>query len=667
MKKSFLYITLSFLLLLISSCSEDFLNDNINANPTQSIAADSEIIISPAWDIADYQFVCINAGNTDFTVVNAPAWLEVETTSGSLTKTSSTEDIIMYQYSTGTIRCKANPNPDFAKIGVYMDNIEILVNGQNCYVPVMYVSEGNPSISVSSTLTISSDDYNYSYLSIGNTGDGILLWDVVSMPEWLKVDTNRQDASSVIIPQGSTGNLYLTFNSEAITSSDLTGNIVLKTNDKDNPEVSISVTADLGNPSYVDTYNGSAKIDFGRTETSQIFSFSNQGNGWLIWSLENLPEWLNVSQSNGVVNPYNSKDIRFTCNRDLLPDGQSNVKVLLKTNDPSKPTTEIIVLARSGNNYANIQAMEGNIVDATFDKNTNTMYYVTGQPNKLIAYDVTERLIRQEIVLDKAPISFAISDDFTRALVGQSGQISYINLQTQSVDNVFAVSGIAANIAFADNGWCIYTKPDVQWDNVYWVNLTDGTYSKGTGDNIYGDCLVEKVPNQNYIIGSDANDVYVYDTNLRQQTGNVFTAFREWWFVGNNLITNNGSIYRISDITSTDNNYSNNISAVGNLAYPERIYYGIPHIDYCANTHSIFGLSMETYDVVSNTIYQFEDNDYTIVNTYTYENNSPIDGSTLQQVQAHYLFANQEGTELSVLRKGVNNNNWSIEFIQVSE
>ena len=37
------------------------------------------------------------------------------------------------------------------------------------------------------------------------------------------------------------------------------------------------------------------------------------------------------------------------------------------------------------------------------------------------------------------------------------------------------------------------------------------------------------------------------------------------------------------------------------------------------------------------------------------------------EVQAHYAFANGAGTELSVLRKGIYNDNWSVEFIQIGK
>jgi len=168
MKKSFLYITVSFLLLAAFSCSNEFLNDNTEQKDI--LSGDSQIIISPSWDTDDYQFFCVNAGNADFTVESAPKWLEVETTTGKLT-TIQTDNTVSIQQSMGIIRCKAKVNPEFEKTGLYLDKIQISVNGKICYVPVMYVSEGNPKINVNTSLAI---DYN-PYLTIQNTGDGFLL------------------------------------------------------------------------------------------------------------------------------------------------------------------------------------------------------------------------------------------------------------------------------------------------------------------------------------------------------------------------------------------------------------------------------------------------------------------------------------------------------------
>lgn len=671
MKKNFLYITFSFLLLGTFSCSNEFLNDNIKQE-SNALSSDSEIILSPSWDTDDYQFICSNVGNADFTVENAPDWLEVETKTGKLT-VMQPNNFSPNQQSVGIIRCKAKINPEFEKTGMYLDKIQISVNGKTCYVPVMYISEGDPKINVNTTFTINYNDYN-SYLTIQNTGEGILLWDIVSMPEWLTIDANNFISSNVIIPQGSSYAVPLKFADNTTLSGILTGSIVLKTNDKNKPEVTISVTADLGTP-RLELYWYSASIDFGRTETSQDIYISNQGYGALVWSFEGLPEWLSVSKANGTLYSYFGENVTFACNRALLPDGQSEVKIILKTNDVNKPATEITVRARNGNNNANVRAVEGNIIDACYNKDADILYYVTSQPNKLIVYDTKTKSVAHEIALSKAPTCLTVSEDFAQALVGHGGMISYIDLQTNSVTKTIEVNGVLADIAFAANDWCAYTEGgnyDIQWTNIYWVNLTDGSYT--TGSMVYEDCVIKKVPNQDYIIGSEtemSSGFYVYDINTRTEKANIFGPTGNFWFIGNYIVSGNnsangnasGDVFRISDMTS-----QSNLSAIGRLQYPtdDGYYGGIPFIDYCPASHSIFGLRRIDWNTISSQIYRFEDNDYYLTKVYNYEDYYNING-TEQQVQAHYVFANGAGTELSVLRKTTDNNNWSIEFIQITD
>jgi len=68
-----------------------------------------------------------------------------------------------------------------------------------------------------------------------------------------------------------------------------------------------------------------------------------------------------------------------------------------------------------------------------------------------------------------------------------------------------------------------------------------------------------------------------------------------------------------------------------------------------------------------NIILQYKEQNYTEPITITYETTFNDSSQTAAyEVQAHYLFVNDAGTELSVLRKGIDNDNWSIEFIKMT-
>lgn len=638
--------------LFLFSCSDDFVNERLDI----SGVAESAIIISPEWEADDYQFQCEGAGNTAFSIAGKPDWLSVDDNSGSFVN------------GMATIHCKANAVADYSKTGIYID--QMLVDaGQKTYaVPVYYITEGNPSAQVSHTLTISYNNYN-APLRISNTGDGILLWDIAAMPDWLSVDMANFNMESIMIGEGAEALVPFILNAEKAINGNPSGTIVLKTNDKNNPQIEINVSADLGTPN-LSIYSYDLPVNFGTADSSKTLSFSNNGNGLLAWRIEGLPNWLTVSAASGISHSYSNTQIEFTCDRSKLEPGLNSATVYLKSNDPANPSYPITVLVRTPGGNANIRALEGNIADATFDKNTNTLYYVTGQPNKLVAYNVTTKTVLHEIALDKAPTCLAISEDFTKALVGHGGMISVLNLNSNSVTKTLQVTGILADIEFAANDWCAYTESgsyDIQWTNIYWVNLSDGGITKGS--SIYEDCQIKKVPNQDYIIGSErelSGGVYVYDTNNRGEKAKLFESFREFWFAGNYMVNSVGSVYRVSEMIAKDGYVTDGISPIGKLQYPTQSYNDIPWIDYCNTTHSIFGLAKQDYQTISSQIYQFEDNDYTLLKTYIYDNFYQPDPQTAAyEVEAHYVFANGAGTELSVLRKGKNNTSWSIEFIPV--
>ena len=64
------YRYIAFVLLLtVSACSNEFLNENLTTvnNPM----GESGIIISPTWDESDYQFSCPGMGDAEFEIVKS--------------------------------------------------------------------------------------------------------------------------------------------------------------------------------------------------------------------------------------------------------------------------------------------------------------------------------------------------------------------------------------------------------------------------------------------------------------------------------------------------------------------------------------------------------------------------------------------------------------------
>jgi len=643
------------LLYLLTACTNDFLNENLT--PVSFPVGESNIYISPDWQSRDYLFNLPSLKDADYEIVSKPSWLVIDAESGHLSD------------SIATVQCSAKKNAAFSAVGVYMDFMTVKAEGQNYKVPVAYITEGNPTVQVESSVALSYSYYGNLYLQIQNTGVGILMWDIVSMPDWLAVDTALLESGGIYISQYNSYNIPLVIKPGENASGSLTGKIVLSTNDKEHPRVTINVTADLGTAQL--NINSSA-INFASTETSKALNFSNYGSGTLVWKFEDIPDWLTITPLSGMYNPYTSYDnIIFSCDRAKLSPGQNTAIVNLKTNDSSHPSYSITVTAVAPGNNENIRAIVGNITDAVFNKNTNTLYYVTAAPNKFIAYDVTTRTILHDIALSKAPTCFAISEDWTRAAVGHNGTLSSIDLSGNTVAATYLSDYSVHDIAWGENDWFCFTQTGGSFSKLHWINTaTGGTYDT-SNSSLDGSSIIKKLPNQPYIIGtrnsSSPSGFFAFDIAGKSLKSYSHMDLTRFWMSedGVYVFASNLNVYRATSSTGSTDTFDADINAIGKITFASGYNYGLNFL-YHSN-HFLWVIQNDSYSSDSPaSIYQFEDNDYTQVKKYAYDLLYQPDAQTSSfSVSANYVFANNEGTEISVLCKGTTNNTWLIQFVPV--
>ncbi|KOH44471.1 BACON domain-containing protein [Sunxiuqinia dokdonensis] len=642
--------------ILFFSCSDDFVNERLDLS---GVAA-SAIIISPDWDTDDYQFECEGVGSAGFRIDSKPDWLSTDSHSGN------------FSSDVASIRCRANTVAGFSKTGIYVDQVLITASEKQYAVPVYYITEGNPSAEINRTFEI---DYNhyYSQMEISNSGDGILLWDIVDMPEWLSVDMSQFNLMSVVLGQGAAATIPFVLDAGKAAQSSLTGTITLLTNDKNNPQIDIAVSANLGTPRLT-VYSYYLPVDFGPTASDKSLSINNSGNGILTWKFEGLPDWLKVSPENGISYGYSDYEIMLTCDRSKLAPGLNSATIYVKSNDPTQPSYPISVFARAPGDNANVRELEGNLVDATFDQSTNTLYYVTSQPNQLVTYDVTSKAVLHEIALDKAPTCLAVSEDFTKAAVGHGGMISAINLNDYSVERTFEYGYTIYDMEWAKDDWFCYTKAGTYMNNLLWINISSSETAESDDNEMDEGTYLKKVPRQPYVIAarrhSSPSGITVFDLDTKLEKSYRHQSIGSYWFSadGQFMFESNGNVYRTNAVVAPSGWNVEYIAPIGQLQGSSAWSYEntFPWINHCDATHSIFGIKNQDYQTVSSLIYQFEDNDYTQVKTYMYDNLYQPDAQTpAYEVEARYVFSNGSGTELSVLRKGKDNNNWSVEFISV--
>jgi hypothetical protein len=657
MKNLIQYIIITIGLLLAFSCSNDFLTKE----PELASLESSTIIISPAWTEGDYSIYCQGVGNAKFTVAHAPSWLTVSPLSG--------------QFINGiaTLNCKANAFCDFTEIGIYNAFLTLSVEGKgNIAIPIVYIVEGNPIIETASRLTVKYDSFN-SELSVKNTGRGILIWNIAELPKWLSLNySGSNNRSPNLLPQGGEASMYLSYNSDILFQENLSGKIVIVCNDKNKPQVEVEVQMDWGNPLF--QYDGYNIMNFERTETIRLFEFSNQGKGLLVWKIEECPEWLSVSKTSGSLVPYSQERLTLTCIRNLIPPGLSTAIIYLKTNDKNTPSYPITVITR--NNVANpdnVKEITGNITDAYLDRQSDILYLTTNQPNRFLAYDIKNKTLVHELSLNYAPACFSLSEDRRKAVVGHSGYVTSVDIVNFSVTKTLEVNYNLFDIEWGAGSWYCYTPgEEVQHYYLQWKNLDTGEIYDARREDVwgngslYGRTLIKKIPRQDYIVASKLattpTGITVFDFQNRNPVRYFHEDIGNFWFSsdGNYLFSSRNQIYRTSLFFTTSDLL---IPPIGKFSpAPVRIHW----IDHHAVSHSVWVLSSSSdyYDDKQREIIQYDDNDFIRKTTSYYYDDYYND----RPVLAHYVFANNAGTELIVIRNATDGGAlWSLEFMPITK
>jgi len=652
MKNLISHFTVSIVLLLVFSCNNDFLK-----NDPAFFAESSTIVISPAWPAQDYSILCEGIGNAKFTISHAPEWLDISSQSGQFTN------------NIAILNCKAKVHKDFSEIGVYHSFVTLSVEGKgNLAIPVIYFIEGNPAIEVASSLNLGYNNWNnlfFGQLLVKNTGNGILFWEILELPEWLTNEQNNNNYNPYVLGQNGQGMVTISYNPNVPFQENLSGKIVLITNDKNKPVVEIDVKVDWGNP-VLDTWD--PNIDFGRTETTRYFSISNQGNGVLAWRIDSCPEWLTVSGTSGNLPIHMSTQLTFTCNRELVPSGENKIIIYLKTSDKNNSSYPITITAigRTVADPDNVKSIEGTISDACFDGQNNILYFTTVNPNRLIAYNVNLRTIVSELPLQNAPSCFSISKDGSRTIIGHNGYITVVDMNSFSATKTLAVDYNIFDIEWGDGDWVCYTPRTYMNNNLQWKNINTEQIYDTPYNGLHG-CLseksvIKKIPYQNYIIGSQtivsSSGIYLIDIRTRNIEMYFFQDLLGYldlslWFSqdGKYLYSALGDIFETSPLyTQTDLHYD----------LQKKRFSPDPSIVFWAYHDSA---AQSVWILATFSIIQYNDADFTSKATYYYD-----DVYNGRGVLAHYVFANKDGTELVVIRNATTGDAmWSLEFIPITK
>jgi len=154
--------------LLMSSCNNDFLE----TAPLNTLKSQDTIFITNKSGMVNFEMKVPGAGNASWRILQYPTAFNFEPFEGKMGNNSSVISII------------PSPVGDQYGYGYFQFPLVIDVEGVGLVeYPIIYLNFGNPTMYVYPSVDLGESESGS--INIENQGGGILLWEIISKPEWL--------------------------------------------------------------------------------------------------------------------------------------------------------------------------------------------------------------------------------------------------------------------------------------------------------------------------------------------------------------------------------------------------------------------------------------------------------------------------------------------------
>lgn len=401
-------------------------------------------------------------------------------------------------------------------------------------------------------------------------------------------------------------------------------------------------------------------------------SISNYNRpGILHWEIKELPSWINVSKTKGVLYPGKHENVGIYAIRDNLNKGDYTGRILVSTNmvENTKTIGVSMKVQYPSISGSNIQ-IEGNVVDADFCKKNGLLAIATKQPDRIYFYKPGGPVSIMEP--KKVPVCICLNENGD-ALVANftNTDVSLIDVEQKTILKNYQSGMIASDVNWGNNEW-VYLSPRSADSSrkIKSVNLTTGEIVT-TGDIYNGNYLFKKVPNKGVLYGSREYSSYLSVFNISEGPVNnkimeVDLESGRFWFADDatRMFCGNGKIFKIFDYSSTLN-YSFKPEIAGELPVLNK---NILTLDQSSVSKEIFATYKTEY--YGNTFLARIDDDgyYTkktyVVNDYVFEDNGQFQVATINVV---YMFIDKSGEILHLIKLSQYNEKrfWFYETINI--
>lgn len=432
-------------------------------------------------------------------------------------------------------------------------------------------------------------------------------------------------------------------------------------------------------------------FDFGSTAEKNDFKLTNNAEGYLFCALVDKPSWLKLNVryfdtpieigEELLVYPNSSESIELTPDIEGLEPGVYEDEFIIITSDELNPVLkfEVKITIPSYENPETMVDIEGKVVDAAFDKSTNTLIYITQSPSKLVTYQV-ESGDRAEIQLNKNPQRITLSADHKQILLAENEQIEIFELATLERVNKFEFPYIVSHLADGENGYIYFSNNNFE---LFSLNVSTGELKKQNilidgYDNLFIAANELLKYNGKPLICLSNNDIGGFRLYLVDCSTPDELKYVNHWIVGIDkrtslsedqkyLFSTTSTVYRAPDENSDDHLYE-----TAYLFSNDGLYINFEWIHHAQSNASIWG-SYKYYNQSEYSyrgrILQFDDQTFDLKNSF--ESNKyamTINGKKdYYDTVAHFVFTKNDGKQLILIKNvtETNINAWHLEFIDL--
>ena len=268
----------------------------------------------------------IGAGNLEYSITTDESWISITPNSGNITDETDQVEISVSRNG--------------LNYGNYSGSISLLTNANTIVVDVqMTVADPNqPQLSISPTNINFGTNNSSEILTISNTGNGVLEWNLNDNQDWIDVNKNSGELQS-----GASTEVTVIIDRFGQSPGNYAGFITVTSNGGE--EICNIQMEILAEPSL---FFEPTELNFGSNELNKSFTVKNIGTGNLSWELSTNKGWITLSENNGT----NQSTVNVTVDRNGLAygdysgqvnissnGGAGNVSIVMVNREANKPPT----------------------------------------------------------------------------------------------------------------------------------------------------------------------------------------------------------------------------------------------------------------------------------------------------------------------------------------